>query len=104
MADTLYNNNNNYCACSFNQHNLNLSFSLYATGYIEQQFKSEVMVVFTGVVQMFLRAENESIMELPSAELLDGVRHQMAAYCVWGRLSSLMQAISPVYTGVRNGH
>ena len=41
------------------------------------------MVVFedsTGVVQMFLCTENESIMELPSAELTDGVRHLMAAY------------------------
>ena len=39
------------------------------------------MVVFednTGVVQMFLCAENESIMELPSAE------HLMAAYYVFG--------------------
>ena len=45
------------------------------------------MVVFedsTGVVQMFLCAENESIMEVPSAELIDGVRHLMAAYYVFG--------------------
>ena len=45
------------------------------------------MVVFkdsTGVVQIFLCAENESIMELPSAELIDGVRHLMAAYYVFG--------------------
>ena len=45
------------------------------------------MVVFedsTGVVQMFLCAENESIMELPSTELLDGVRHLMASYYVFG--------------------
>ena len=38
----------------------------------------------TGVVQMFLCAENESIMEPSSAELIDGVRHLMAAYYVFG--------------------
>ena len=45
------------------------------------------LVVFedsAGVVQMFLCAENESIMEVLSTELLDEVRHLMAAYYVLG--------------------
>lgn len=45
------------------------------------------MVVFedsVGVMQMFLCAENESIMEVPSTKLLDGVRHLMTAYYVLG--------------------
>ena len=66
------------------------------------------MVVFkdsTGVVQIFLCAENKSIMKLPSAELTDGVSHLMAAYYAFGiGYPPLMQAISPVFTGVCNGH
>ena len=45
------------------------------------------VVVFeddAGVVQMFLCAEEESIMEVPSTELIDAVRHLMAAYYVLG--------------------
>ena len=45
------------------------------------------MIVFEdseGVLQMFLCAENESVMELPSNELFDGVKHLMAAYYVYG--------------------
>ena len=64
---------------------------IQATGDIEEYFKSEIMeprvVVFedsAGVVQMFLCAENESIMELPSTNILDGVNHLMAAYYVLG--------------------
>lgn len=53
---------------------------IQATGDIEEHFKSKIMeprvVVFedsAGMVQMFLCAENESIMELPSTNILDGV-------------------------------
>ena len=45
------------------------------------------MVVFedsVGVMQMFLCAENESIMEVPSTKLLDGIIHLMAAYYMLG--------------------
>ena len=37
-----------------------------------------------GVVQMFLCAENQSIMELSSTKFVDGVIHLFAAYYVFG--------------------
>ena len=45
------------------------------------------LVVFEdkdGVVQMFLCAENQSSMEVPSMKLVDGIAHLMAAYYVFG--------------------
>lgn len=62
---------------------------LQASGDIESHFSSEVMepqlVVFhdgAEVVQMFLSAENEALMELPSTTILNGIAHLMAAYYV----------------------
>ena len=65
------------------------------------------MVVFedsTGVVRVFLCAENESIMELPSAELTDGVKHLMDAYYVFGVGYPCTCRPSPGFTRVCNGH
>ena len=55
---------------------------LQASGDIESHFSSEVMepqlVVFhdgAEVVQMFLSAENEALIELPSTTILNGIAH-----------------------------
>ena len=62
---------------------------LQASGDIESHFSSEIMepqlVVFhdgTDIVQMFISAENEALMKIPSTTVLSGIAHLMAAYYV----------------------
>ena len=61
-----------------------------ATGEIEKHFTSDLMeprlVVFhqeDEIIQMFLCAENDSLLEIPVNTLAEGFTHLMAAYYVF---------------------
>ena len=63
---------------------------LQATGDIDTHFQSRLMeprlIVFHDIekiVQMFIAAENDSILEVPSSSFKDGLVQLMAAYYVY---------------------
>ena len=62
-------------------------FHLQACGDIEKHFQSEIvepqLIVFDKIVQQFVIAEREAIIEVSSTTVIGGIVHLMAAYYVF---------------------